>query len=154
MKGFNWLLVDDEEVFVETIARRLQQRGFSVHCAFSGQEALSQLESNHAIDVVVLDVKMPGLNGIQTVEAIKKKHPLVEVLMLTGHATIDSAIEAMKFGAFDYLMKPCEFDDLIFKASRAVSRKKEREAKILDIQMRPYISKKEREKLIADILNT
>ena len=154
MTSFNFLLVDDEKPFIETIARRLRQRGFTVDCAFSGMEALNLLEKNDTIDVVVLDVKMPDLDGMKTVETLKKKHPLVEVIMLTGHATIHSAIEALKFGAFDYLTKPCDLNDLISKAKQAASRKKEREAKILNVRMKPYISKRERDKLISKILVT
>ena len=152
MTSFNFLLVDDERPFIKTIARRLRQRGFTVDCAFSGMEALNRLEKNDTIDVVVLDVKMPDLGGIKTVKTLKKKHPLVEVVMLTGHATIHSAIEALKFGAFDYLTKPCDLNDLISKAKQAVSRKKEREAKILSARMKPYISERERDELISKIL--
>jgi DNA-binding NtrC family response regulator len=152
MTSFNFLLVDDEKPLVETIARRLRQRGFTVVCAFSGMEALDRLEKDDTIDIVVLDIKMPGLDGIKTVETLKKKHPLVEVVMLTGHAAINSAIEALKFGAFDYLTKPCDLNDLISKAKQAVARKKEREAKILSARMKPYISEHERDKLISKIL--
>ncbi len=152
MTSFNFLLVDDEKPLVETIARRLRQRGFTVACAFSGMEALDRLEKDDTIDIVVLDIKMPGLDGIKMVEIIKKKHPLVEVVMLTGHATINSAIEALKFGVFDYLTKPCDLNDLISKAKKAVARKKEREAKILSARMKPYISEHERDELISKIL--
>ena len=152
MTSFNFLLVDDEKPFIETIAQRLRQRGFTVDCAFSGMEALNQLEKNDTIDVVVLDVKMPDLDGIKTVETLKIKHPLVEVVMLTGHATIHSAIEALKFGAFDYLTKPFDLNDLISTAKQAVTRKKEREAKILSARMKPYISERERDELISKIL--
>ncbi len=78
---------------------------------------------------------------------------LVEVIMLTGHATVSSAIEAMKSGAFDYVKKPCSLTDLLFRANRAVGRKRAREAKILDARMTPYISKRERDKLIDDALD-
>ncbi|MBI9083129.1 MAG: response regulator [Desulfobacterales bacterium] len=149
---FTFLLVDDEKELIETIAQRLHQRGFGVDCAFSGMDALNRLEKGGAIDVVVLDVKMPDLDGIKLVEIIKEKHPLIEVVMMTGHATIDSAIEAMKFGAFDYLTKPCDLDDLIAKATKAIARKKEREAEILSLRMKPYISDREREERIARIL--
>lgn len=154
MGSISFLLVDDEKPFIETIARRLRQRGFTVDCAFSGKEALDRLEKDDTVDVVVLDVKMPDLDGIKTVEILKKKHPLVEVVMLTGHATVPSAVEALKFGAFDFLTKPCDLTDLITKARNAAARKKEREAKILDARMMPYISEREREELIAKILKT
>jgi DNA-binding NtrC family response regulator len=154
MTSFNFLLVDDEKPFIETLARRLRQRGFTVDCAFSGTEALNQLEKKDTVDVVVLDVEMPDLDGIKAVEILKKKHPLVEVVMLTGHATIHSAIEALKFGAFDYLTKPCDLNDLVSKAKQAASRKKERESKILSARMKPYISERERDELISNILDT
>jgi DNA-binding NtrC family response regulator len=153
MSALCFLFVDDEKEFVETIARRLRQRGFRVDCAFSGTEALKRLEEDDTVDVAVLDVRMPYPDGIKTVEKIKKNHPLVEVIMLTGHATIHSAVEALKLGAFDYLTKPCDLNDLICKAEQAVSRKKDREAKILDARMKPYISERERDELISRILD-
>jgi DNA-binding NtrC family response regulator len=100
------LLVDDEAPFIETLAKRLAKRELTIVTAFSGAEALQKLDSESGIDVVVLDVKMPGMDGIETLKAIKNIHPLVEVIMLTGHATVESAIEGMKLGALDYLMKP------------------------------------------------
>ncbi len=154
MTPFNFLLVDDEKPFIEAVAKRLRQRGFTVYCAFSGTEAMNLMEKNDTIDVVVLDILMPDLDGIKVVEKLKKTYPLVEVVMLTGHATIQSAIEALKFGAFDYLTKPCDLNDLISKAKQAASRKREREAKILRARMKPYISAKERDELISNILKT
>lgn len=117
-------------------------------------EAQNRLEEDDTIDVVVLDIQMPGFDGVKMVETIKKKHPLVEIIMLTGHASINSAIEALKFGAFDYLTKPCDINDLISKAKQAASRKKEREAKILSVRLRLYISARERDELISKILET
>ena len=154
MTTINFLLVDDEKPFIETLADRLRKRGFTVDCSFSGIDALNQLENNKTIDVVVLDVKMPGLDGIKTVKKIKKKHPLVEVIMLTGHSTILSAVEAIKLGAFDYLMKPCDINELISKVKQAVSRKKEREAKIFNIRIKLYITKQERDEMISKILES
>lgn len=148
----HFLLVDDERPFIETLAKRLLQRGHAVACAFSGAEALERLEQDQTIDIVVLDVKMPGLDGVQTVEILKQKHPLVEVLMLTGHATVRSAIEAMQHGAYDYLTKPCELEDLLAKAASAAARKKDRQDQIQLIKTRPYISDRERERLIANVL--
>ena len=103
-------------------------------------EALTQLEEKNIIDVVILDVKMPDFNGISTLKKIKTKNPLVEFIMLTGYATIHSAVEALKSGAFDYLTKPFELNGLIAKAKQAATKKKMREAKILDVRMKPYIS--------------
>ncbi len=154
MTTFNILLVDDEKPFINTLAQRLRKRRFTVDCAFSGIEALNQLNDNNSIDVVVMDIKMPGLDGIGTVKKIKKKYPLVEVIMLTGHATIPSAVETIKIGAFGYLTKPCELNQLISKAEQAVCRKKEREAKIFDVRIKPYITKQERDELISQILES
>jgi DNA-binding NtrC family response regulator len=123
------LLVDDEEQFVETLAMRLEARDFAVATAFSGDQALDYLKGNEA-DVVVLDVLMPGLSGIDTLGMMKKIRPLTEVIMLTGHATVETAIEGMKLGAFDYLMKPTEIDELVAKITRAQKRKAEQEERI------------------------
>ncbi len=153
MGSISFLFVDDEKEFVETFARRLRHRGFKVDCAFSGKEALNRLEKENDVDVVVLDVRMPDPDGIKTVEIIKKRYPLVEVIMLTGHATVHSAVEALKFGAFDYLVKPYNLNDLIAKAQQAVVRKKDREAKIRDVRMKPYISEREQNELISRILD-
>jgi DNA-binding NtrC family response regulator len=150
--AIHFLLVDDERLFVETLATRLVQRGFSVDCAFSGAEALALLDKENTIDVVVLDVKMPGIGGFEVVEAIKKRYPLVEVIMLTGHATVPSAIAAMKLGAADYLIKPCDLDYLLTRAEAAATRKRAREEEIRLVKIRPYISERERDELIAKIL--
>ncbi len=124
------MLVDDEEPFVATMSKRLDKRGLKVISANSGQEALEQLAKNMAVDVIILDVKMPGMDGIETLQEIKKLHPLKEVIMLTGHATVESAIEGMKQGAFDYLMKPCDIDALLSKVDEAVKKKQAHEQKI------------------------
>ena len=113
------LLVDDEEPFVETMSKRLGKRGLKVVTANSGKEAMEKLAKNIALDIIILDVKMPGMDGIETLQEIRKLHPLKEVIMLTGHATVESAIEGMKLGAFDYLMKPCDMDLLMTKVNEA-----------------------------------
>ena len=127
------MLVDDEASFVETLAKRTAKRGLKVATALSGPAALDLLKSGGAssFDVVILDVKMPGMDGLETLGGIKQQHPNVEVIMLTGHATVESAIEGMKGGAFDYLMKPCDIDLLMAKIDRAVIKKREHEEKIL-----------------------
>jgi DNA-binding NtrC family response regulator len=134
MMELSVLVVDDEEGFVSALARRLGARGLRVATATSGAAALETLQEEGATrtDVVVLDVKMPGMDGLETLAAIKERHPLVEVIMLTGHATVESAIEGMKRGAFDYLMKPCDMDTLIAKLNQAGQRKRDHEAKILE----------------------
>ena len=124
------LLVDDEVSFVETLTKRLSKRSLEITAAHGGKEALSALDKNRMIEVVILDVKMPGMDGIETLREIKKGHPLVEVIMLTGHATVESAIEGMKLGAFDYLMKPCDIDQLVSKVEEAADRKRVHEEKI------------------------
>ncbi len=154
MKPVSFLLVDDEQAFIEVMAERLRQRGYEVECAFSGKAALDRLEKEGIIDVVVLDVRMPGMDGIQTVKEIKKRHPLIEVIMLTGHATVETAVEAVKQGAMDYLEKPCDPDDLIAKAQKAAQRKKDREARLFDARTKPYISERERRELISEILDS
>ena len=115
----NVLLVDDEVPFVETMTKRLNKRDLQVSTAFSGEEALEKLAKESHVEVVILDVKMPGMDGIETLREIKRQHPLVEVVMLTGHATVETAIEGMKLGAFDYLMKPCDMDVLMSKVGEA-----------------------------------
>ena len=128
------MLVDDQETFVEPLCKRLQKREFVVSVAFNGSEALSKLTENSDIDVVVLDVKMPGMDGIEVLKAIKAKYPLIEVIMLTGHATVESAIDGMKHGAIDYLMKPCEIDVLVGKLQEAKTNKSRQEQKIAEAQ--------------------
>jgi DNA-binding NtrC family response regulator len=127
------LIVDDEVAFLETVIKRLRRRKLRVRSAHSGKEALRCLEQA-PVDVVVLDVKMPGMDGIQVLREIKSRHPLVEVIMLTGHASVDSAIEGMELGAFDYLMKPLELEELIYKIQDAYGRKSIQEAKIRSLE--------------------
>jgi len=146
------LIVDDERLYGDVVAQRLKQRGFAADAVSSGLEALKRLEETNTIEVVLLDLKMPLMDGIATLQLIKKEYPLVEVVMLTGDATIDSAIEAMKSGAFDYLVKPFNIDQLIDKINAAAKRKRDREARIREVRSRPYISERERDELISRIL--
>lgn len=124
------LLVDDEESFISTMSKRLTKRGLKVFTANSGEEALEKIARNNEVEVVILDVKMPGMDGEETLREIKKRHPLVEVIMLTGHASVESAIEGMKLGAFDYLMKPCDMDILMAKVDEAALKKQAHDRKI------------------------
>jgi DNA-binding NtrC family response regulator len=126
------LLIDDEEAFVSALEKRLTTRNLRVLSAHDGQQGLSKLADEPDVDVVLLDVKMPGIDGISTLREIKKNHPIVEVIMLTGHATVDSAIEGMKLGAYDFLMKPCEIDELLAKVDEAKNKKRSHLEKILD----------------------
>ena len=147
------LIVDDERLYGDVVAQRLRQRGFAAVAVTSGLDALKRLEGSNSIEVVLLDLKMPVMDGIATLQLIKKGHPLVEVVMLTGDATIDSAIETMKSGAFDYLVKPFDIDQLIDKINAAAKRKRDREARIREVRSRPYISERERDDLISRILD-
>ena len=123
MAGIRILLIDDEAQFVATMAKRLRKRGFSVLEADSGREGLRQLDGD-PVDVVVLDVGMPDMDGIQVLREIKMHFPRVQVLMLTGHADMEVAISGMAMGAFDYLMKPVELDVLVGKIREACSWRK------------------------------
>jgi DNA-binding NtrC family response regulator len=112
------LIVDDEVEFLETLVKRLRKRNLTVNGVTSGEAALEQLKTS-PVDVVVLDVKMRGMNGLDTLREIKKGHNLVEVIMLTGHASLEAALEGMAVGAFDYLMKPTQIDELVYKIQDA-----------------------------------
>ena len=123
------LLVDDEPDFMEPLTNRLTLRKLAVANASSGLEALKVLE-DQPVDVVVLDVKMPGMSGLEVIRALKKRHPLVEVIMLTGHANLEASIEGMEAGAFDYLLKPAQIDELLYKIQDAYQKKTLQEKKI------------------------
>jgi DNA-binding NtrC family response regulator len=117
-KNIRVLLVDDEVEFVETLVKRMRKRGLDVHGVKSGEEAIEALEHSQP-EVVVMDVKMPGMNGIEVLKIIKKLNPLVEVIMLTGHASLELAMQGMESGAYDYLMKPMDLDELLYKIEDA-----------------------------------
>lgn len=126
----NILIVDDERDFVEILSLRLTDAGHRVRAAYSGQEALSVLAETEGdalpeTDVVILDIKMPGMDGIETLKQIKTRHPVVEVILLTGHGAVDTAVKGLKSGAFDYLLKPADFDELTAKLEAA---RKQRDA--------------------------
>ena len=123
------LLVDDEKDFVEILSLRLEEAGEKVTSAHSGQECLDILETKE-IDVVILDILMPGMDGIETLREIKNRFPLVEVIMLTGHGSTESAVNGMKLGAFDYLLKPARFGELTAKLEAALKRKDEQTERI------------------------
>ncbi|MDD4429574.1 MAG: response regulator, partial [Paludibacter sp.] len=113
-RNFSVLIVDDEDDFRSTLIKRLVKRNVNAIGAESGIKALDVMKTN-LVDIVVLDVKMPGMDGIETLIKIKQLYPLTEVIMLTRHANVEAALEGMDCGAFDYLMKPTEIDDLLFK---------------------------------------
>lgn len=116
------LIVDDEQDFQKLFIKRFSMRNLDVDGAASGREALVALERKD-FDVVVLDVRMPGMDGIETLKEIKKRHPEIEVIMLTGHGSVKSGIEGMSHGAFDYVLKPFKIDDLLERILKAHERR-------------------------------
>ena len=138
MKKVKMMLVDDEERFLSTTKKLLLKKGYEVLTATSGSEALEKL-SYENIHVVILDVKMPGMDGIDTLKEIKRLFPLVEVIMLTGHATVESAVEGLHSGATDYLMKPIGVEELIQKAEEAFEKRQRLEEKIRLAQTRRFM---------------
>jgi DNA-binding NtrC family response regulator len=129
VESFSVLFVDDEMDFLETLMKRMKKRHVDAAGVKSGEEALESLNQS-PVDVVVLEVKMPGMDGIETLREIKKRHPLIEVIMLTGHASVEVAIQGMELGAFDYLMKPIEIDQLLYKLEDAYKKKSIQKEKI------------------------
>lgn len=139
MDYFSILIVDDEVDFVETLVKRLRKRNINTVGTHSGEDALALMEKQR-FDVVVLDVKMPGgIDGIETLRKMKKVQPLAEVVLLTGHASVETSIEGMKLGAFDYLLKPIKLDELLLKLGEAFERKTSHDHKIRKAQIRELI---------------
>ena len=126
MPGSRVLLVDDETVFTKNMSKLLTYRGYTVIAVNSGDAAIRELEQAD-FDVIVLDLKMPGMDGITTLKEIMKLGLFIETLILTGHGSIDTALEAMKLGAYDYLTKPCEIDELVAKIEAAWKKKEGKE---------------------------
>ena len=140
MSYLRLLLVDDEERFLSTTRILLEKRGVkNVQTATNGQDALKILKKG-AVDVVVLDVKMPGMDGVEVLRKIRQEHPLVEVIMLTGHASTESAVQGLKLGAFDYVMKPIDVSDLLEKIEEAYEKKRAHEEKIRSAKVKEIIS--------------
>ena len=138
MEKMKMMLVDDEQRYLTTTQKLLEIKGVDVLIAPGGKEALDLLK-RHTVHVVVLDVKMPGMDGNETLKAIKALYPLVEVIMLTGHATVDSAIDGLKSGACDYLMKPADIDEILEKAMAAFEKRQRLEEKIRIAQSKKYM---------------
>ncbi len=141
MKGSKILLVDDEIIFTTNMSKLLKTRGYRVTSVNSGDAAVGALEKEN-FDVVVLDLKMPGMDGLTTLKEINKLGLFTETLILTGHGSIDTALEAIKLGAYDYLTKPCEIEELVAKIEKAwekkdVSEKRDIEEKIQKIVESP-----------------
>ncbi|MFZ3048974.1 MAG: response regulator [Desulfatirhabdiaceae bacterium] len=133
MDTFDVLFVDDEIDFLDTLMKRMKKRNVSVFGVNCGEDAIEYLKF-HSTDVVVLDMRMPGMDGIETLREIKKLDPMLEVIMLTGHACLEAAQEGMELGAFDYLMKPINIDELLYKLQDAYRRKFIHEEKIRQLK--------------------
>jgi DNA-binding NtrC family response regulator len=122
MEEISVLLVDDEREFLDVLTKRLRKRKLKLAVANSGAEAIRAVQET-PIDVVVLDMKMPQMDGLETLREMKKTSPSVEVIMLTGHANVEAAVAGMELGAFDYLMKPVDIDELLYKLQDAFKKK-------------------------------
>jgi DNA-binding NtrC family response regulator len=123
MQHFSILVVDDEEDFVETLVSRLKKRDVDAIGVSSGEEAIEHIK-NKKFDIVIMDIKMPGgIDGIEAMRLIKKERPQTEIILLTGHASIETGIEGMKFGAFDYVLKPVKLEDLLKKIELALGKR-------------------------------
>jgi DNA-binding NtrC family response regulator len=137
MKNPRILLIDDEVAFANNLQKLLSKRGYDVIVAYSGSDALNIVGENE-FDVIILDMKMPEMDGIATLKKIKQKTPHVEVVILTGHGSIESGIEGMQLGAFDFLIKPVRIDDLQEKVSEAYRRKR-----LFEKKENPKLSRRE-----------
>ena len=137
------MLVDDEVSFVETMAKRLSMRNMEIISAFSGEDCLEVLKTHQTLDVIILDVKMPGMNGLEMLKKIKAGFFRTEVIMLTGHATIESGIDGMKLGAYDFLTKPCDIEELVSKVEDATKKKRTHDEKIKDAERKKLLLKYE-----------
>ena len=123
------LIVDDEERFVETLSKRLASRGLYVEGANGGESALALINSK-PFDVVLLDLRMPGMDGLETLREIKRTQPLLQVVMLSGNASINAAVEGMRLGASDYLLKPADIEDVMAKVEEAFEKKRLKEKEL------------------------
>jgi DNA-binding NtrC family response regulator len=130
----NLLIVDDEEQFLKSMGKRLTVRDFNVVAVTRGEEAIAAARA-HPIDVALVDLKMPGISGEETLDALKAEHKWMEVIILTGHGSVDSAVECTKRGAYSYLQKPCEFNALLNVLAEAYKKKMMNKLEIQEIKM-------------------
>jgi DNA-binding NtrC family response regulator len=144
------LIVDDEVDFADILAKRLEVRGFEVATIFNGDDAIRCIKGQE-FDVVLLDVLMPGKSGIDTLKEIKKIRPLVHIIMLTGHARVDTAMEGMELGAYDYLIKPTETEALVEKIRLAHSHKTSQEERIRQTRTAPPPEKRGWKKIFSPV---
>ncbi|MCD4744408.1 MAG: response regulator [Desulfobacteraceae bacterium] len=124
------LVVDDEIDFLETTVKRLKKKQLDAMGVSSGEDALVKIKEKY-FDVILLDIKMPGgMDGIEALREIKRERPLSEVILLTGHGSVESSVEGMRLGAFDYILKPAKFEDLCEKIAQAYMKKSDQDNKI------------------------
>jgi len=135
----NILIVDDEEQFLNSIKRRLEVRDFNVVAVNRGEKAI-EAAKNNPIDIALVDLKMPGIDGEQTLKALKKNNKWMEVVILTGHGSIESAIECTKSGAYGYLQKPCKLDELIEALKNAYQKRVMNKRDIDAMRMREILA--------------
>ena len=133
MNGLKVLIVDDEVDFLETLIKRMKKRQIDVIGANGATQALALL-AERPFDVAVMDVRMPEMDGITLLHLVKQRFPLIEVIMLTGHASMEVAVKGMELGAFDYLMKPVDIDELIYKLQDAYQKRMLQNKKISEIE--------------------
>ena len=129
MEKLRVLIVDDEPDFLETIVKRLEKRRMDATGVGSGEDALRAIETE-SFDVAILDIRMQGMDGLETLKEIKRRSPLTEAIMLTGHASVESGMQGMRLGAFDYMIKPADIEELVEKVNQAGERRKLHEARI------------------------
>jgi len=134
------LIVDDEDRFRVTLSKLLTERKLEVHDVESGMEALKEVQ-HRLYDVIILDVKMPGMDGIETLREIKKVSPGTEIILLSGHATVDAAVDGMRLGAYDYVTKPCEIDILMEKINGAFEIKSARDERLRQAEVRRLVDR-------------
>jgi len=141
MTQYRVLLVDDEELFLTALAKRMTKRGYDVATAENGNIALEMAAARH-FDVIVLDLAMPGIDGIETLKKLRIADPILQIILLTGHATVSAGVEAMKLGAMDFLEKPADFKDLLAKIEEAGSRKMNLDLQHAEDQVSDIMGKK------------
>jgi len=123
MPTFSVLVIDDELDFMETLVNRLQRRKLDAVGVSNGEQAIALLKQR-SFDVILLDIKMPGgMDGIEALREIRRLQPLSEVILLTGHASVETSLEGMQLGAYDYLLKPVKFEELLVKIAAAFEKK-------------------------------
>jgi len=139
MDLFRVLVVDDEKDFLETLVNRLKKRNVDAVGVLSGEAAVDEMKKQ-LFDVAILDVKMPGgMDGIETLREMKKIQPICEVILLTGHASVETSIEGMKLGAFDYLLKPIKIEEFLVKLAQAFEKKDSHDQKIRSARIKELI---------------